>query len=74
MASITIRLQASRSLALYLHSFIPIFLRSVNTSSSHLVFGFLCVLLRTAFGITSFWGLLCPAFFLCDQAIVFVGF
>jgi hypothetical protein len=36
LASITIRLQASRSLALSLHSFI---LRSVDTSSSHLVFG-----------------------------------
>jgi hypothetical protein len=39
LASITIRLQASRSLALHLHSFIPISLRSVDTSSSHLVFG-----------------------------------
>ena len=36
LASFTIRLQASRSLALSLHSFIPIFLRSVDTSSSHL--------------------------------------
>jgi hypothetical protein len=34
---------------------------------------FFCVLLHTAFH-TSFGGLLCPAFFLCDQAIVFVGF
>jgi hypothetical protein len=41
LASITIRLQASRSLALSLHSFIRIFLRSVDTSSSHLVFGHL---------------------------------
>jgi hypothetical protein len=32
---------------------------------------FLCVLLHTAFH-TSFWGMLCPAFFLCDQAIIFV--
>jgi hypothetical protein len=39
LASITIRLQASRSLALSLHSFIPVFLRSVDTSSSHIVFG-----------------------------------
>ena len=39
LASFTIRLQASRSLALSLHSFIPIFLRSVDTSSSHLIFG-----------------------------------
>ena len=33
LASFTIRLQASRSLALSLHSFIPIFLRSVDTFS-----------------------------------------
>ena len=39
LASFTIRLQASRSRALSLHSFIPIFLRSVDTSSSHLIFG-----------------------------------
>ena len=39
LASFTIRLQASRSLAPSLHSFIPIFLRSVDTSSSHLIFG-----------------------------------
>jgi len=39
LASFTIRLQASRSIALSLHSFIPIFLRSVDTSSSHLIFG-----------------------------------
>ena len=39
LASFTIRLQVSRSLALSVHSFIPIFLRSVDTSSSHLIFG-----------------------------------
>ena len=39
LASFTIRLQSSRSLALSLHSFIPILLRSVDTSSSHLIFG-----------------------------------
>ena len=39
LASFTIHLQASRSLALSLHSFIPIFLRSVDTSSNHLIFG-----------------------------------
>ena len=39
LASFTIRLQASRSLALSFHSFIPIFLRSVDTSSSHIIFG-----------------------------------
>ena len=36
LASVTICLQVSRSLALSLHSFIPIFLRSMDTSSSHL--------------------------------------
>ena len=39
LASFTIRLQVSRSLALSLHSFIPIFLRSVDTSPTHLIFG-----------------------------------
>ena len=39
LASFTIHLQASRSLALSVHSFILIFLRSVDTSSSHLIFG-----------------------------------
>jgi hypothetical protein len=39
LASIPIRLQTSRSLALPLDSFIPIYLRPVDTSSSHLVFG-----------------------------------
>ena len=39
LAPFTIRLQVSRSLALSLHSFIPIFLRSVDTSSNHLIFG-----------------------------------
>ena len=39
LTSFTIRLQASRSLALSLHSFIPIFLRSVDTSSNHLILG-----------------------------------
>jgi hypothetical protein len=38
LASITLRLKTSRSLALSPHSFIHIFLRSVDTSSSHLVF------------------------------------
>ena len=39
LASVTISLQVSRSLALSLHSFIPIFLRSMDTSSSHLILG-----------------------------------
>ena len=37
LASATICLQVSRSVALSLHSFIPIFLRSMDTSSSHLI-------------------------------------
>jgi len=52
LASFTIRLQASRALGLSLNSFIPIFLRSVDTS--FLVFLF--VLLHTAFR-TSFFGI-----------------
>ena len=39
LASATICLQVSRSLALSLHSFIPIFLRSMDTSPSHLILG-----------------------------------
>ena len=39
LASSTICLQASRFLALSLHSFTPIFLRSMDTSSSHLILG-----------------------------------
>ena len=39
LASFAIRPQASQSLALSLHSFIPIFLRSVDTSSNRLIFG-----------------------------------
>ena len=39
LASSTIHLQASRFLALSLHSFTLIFLRSMDTSSSHLIFG-----------------------------------
>ena len=39
LASATICLQASRFLALSLHSFIPIFLRSMDTLSSHLILG-----------------------------------
>jgi len=39
LASSTMCLQASRFLALSFHSFKPIFLRSMDTSFSHLVFG-----------------------------------
>ena len=39
LASATICLQVSRFLAVSLHSFIPIFLRSTDTSSNHLILG-----------------------------------
>ena len=39
LASSTMCLQASRFLALSLHSFTPIFLRSMDMSSNHLIFG-----------------------------------
>ena len=39
LASSKTRLQASRFLALSLHPLTPIFLRSVDTSSSHVIFG-----------------------------------
>jgi hypothetical protein len=54
LASITISLQASRSLALSLHSFIPIFLRSVDHHPAISFLVFLCVLLHTAFHTASF--------------------
>jgi len=64
LASFTIRLQASRSLALSLHSFIPIFLRFVDTSSSHLIFGLPLRLVAYSFPYKSFLELWCLAFFL----------
>ena len=70
LAPFTIRHQSSRSLALSHHSFIPIFLRSVDTSSSHLIFGLPLHLVHTAFR-TSFLKLRCLAFYLYDQTIVF---
>ena len=73
LASFTIRLQASRSLALSLHSFIPIFLRSVDTSSSHLIFGLPLRLVAYSFPHNIFLELRCLAFFLYDQAIVLFG-
>ena len=56
-ASFTIRLQASRSLALSLHSLIPIFLRSVDTSSSHLIFGLPLRLVAYSFPYNIFFGI-----------------
>ena len=55
LASFTIRLQASRSLALSLHSFIPIFLRSVETSVNHLIFGLRLRLVAYSFPYIFFW-------------------
>ena len=57
LASFTICLQASRSLALSLHSFIPIFLRSVDTSSSHLIFGLPLRLVAYSFPYNIFFGI-----------------
>ena len=73
LASATICLQASRFLALSLRSLIPIFLRSVDTSSSHLILGLSLRLVAYSFPYRIFLGLLCLAFFLYAQAIVFFG-
>jgi len=56
LASFTIRLQASRYLPLSHHSFIPIFLRSVDTSSSHLIFGLPLRLVAYSFPYNIFFG------------------
>ena len=55
LASFTVRLQAFRSLALSLHSFIPIFLRFVDTSSIHLIFGLPLRLVARSFPYIFFW-------------------
>ena len=74
LASATICLQVSRSLALPLHSFIPIFLRSMDTSSSHLILGLPLRLVAYSFPYSIFFlGLRCLAFFLYAQAILFFG-
>ena len=74
LASSTICLQASQFLALSLHSFIPIFLRSMDTSSSHFIFGLPLRLVACSFPYNILFGMRCLAFFLYDQAIVFFGF
>ena len=57
LASSTICLQVSRFLALSLHSFIPIFLRSMDTSSSHLILGLTLRLFAYSFPYNIFfWG------------------
>ena len=74
LASSTMCLQASRFLALSFHSFKPIFLTSVDTSSSHLIFGLPLRLVAYSFPYNIFLlELRCLAFFLCDQATVFFG-
>ena len=73
LASFTIRLQASRSLALFLHSFISIILRSVDMSSSQLIFGLPLRLVAYNFPYNIFLDLRFLAFFLCEKAIVFFG-
>jgi len=55
LASFIIHLQAFQSLALSLHSFIPIFLRSMDMSSSHLIFGLPLRLVAYSFPYTFFW-------------------
>jgi len=74
LASSTICLQASRFLTLSLHSFTPIFLRSMDTSSSQLIFGLpLCLVAYSFPYIIFFLGLRFLAFCLYEQAILFFG-
>ena len=58
LASSIIRLQASCFLALSLHSFTPIFLRSMDTSSSHLILGLPLRLIAYSFQYNIFFGIL----------------
>ena len=57
LVSAAICLKASRFLALSLHSFIPIFLRSMDTSSSHLVLGLPLRLVAYSFPYSIFFGI-----------------
>ena len=57
LASATICLQVSRSLALSLHAFILIFLRSMDTSSSHLIPGLPLRLVAYSFPYSVFFGI-----------------
>ena len=57
LASATICLQVSRFLALSLHSFIPIFLSSMDTSSSHLILGLPLRLVAYSFPYSIFFGI-----------------
>ena len=57
LASFTIRFQVSRPLAMSLNSFISIFLRSLDTSSSHLIFGLPLHLVPNSFPYIFFFGI-----------------
>ena len=57
LASATICLQVSRFLALSRHSFIPIFLRCMDTSSSHLILGLPLRLVAYSFPYSIFFGI-----------------
>jgi len=57
LASSTICLQVSRFLALSLHSFTPIVLRSMDTSSRHLILGLLLRLVAYSFPYSIFSGI-----------------
>ena len=57
LASATICLQVFRFLALSLHSFIPIFLRSMDMSSSHLILGLPLRLVAYSFPYSIFFGI-----------------
>ena len=57
LASATICLQVSRFLALSLHSCIPIFLRFMDMSSSHLILGLLLRLVAYSFLYSIFFGI-----------------
>ena len=57
LASSAICLQASRILALFLHLLTPIFLRSMHTSSSHLILGLPLRLVAHTFPYSIFFGI-----------------
>ena len=66
---------ASRSLALSLHPFIPIFLRSVDTSSRHLIFGLPLHLVAYIFLYhICFWNLVSRVLSVCMSVITLTNF
>ena len=69
LAPATICLQVSQFLAISLHSFIPIFLRFMDTSSSHLILGLPLRLVAYSFPYNIFFGIvvscilsICPSY------------